>query len=62
SDISAVPAASVEAEHVVAIELARALLEKFGGDSMAEVRNGFEFYLESARALPKPDAERPQQM
>ncbi|MCZ6699183.1 MAG: chorismate synthase [Planctomycetota bacterium] len=61
SDISAVPAASVVAEHVVAFELARAFLEKFGGDTMAEVRNGFEFYLESARALPKPDAERPQQ-
>lgn len=38
SDVCAVPAAAVVAEAVVAIEVAAALLEKFGGDSMEEVR------------------------
>ena len=51
SDICAVPAASVVAESVVAFELARALLEKFGGDTMTEVRAAYEFYLQSARTL-----------
>src|SRR6201985_2172540 len=38
SDISAIGAASVVMENVVAFEIARAFLEKFGGDSLAEVR------------------------
>ena len=37
SDVCAVPAAAVVGEAVVAIELARAALEKFGGDSMGEL-------------------------
>src|SRR5690606_7830501 len=37
SDTCAVPAASVVMEHVVAWEVARAFLEKFGGDSMEEI-------------------------
>ncbi|OGI06128.1 MAG: chorismate synthase [Candidatus Margulisbacteria bacterium GWF2_35_9] len=37
ADVCAVPACSVVCEHVVAIELANALLEKFGGDSMEEL-------------------------
>jgi len=37
SDVCAVPAAAVVAEAVVAIEIAAAVLEKFGGDSMQEV-------------------------
>lgn len=51
SDICAVPAASVVAEYVVAFELARAFLEKFGGDSMAEVRAAYDYYFQSARCL-----------
>lgn len=51
SDICAVPAASVVAEHVVAFEIARAFMEKFGGDTMKEVRAGWQFYLDSARQL-----------
>jgi len=51
SDISAVPAASVVAENVVAFELARAFLEKFGGDTLAEVRAAYEFFLTHARSL-----------
>ena len=55
SDISAIAAASVVAENVVALESARAAREKFGGDSMAEVRSQFASYLELARALPKSE-------
>ena len=45
SDICAVPAASVVGEAVVAFEIARAFLEKFGGDSMDEVRRNYDGYL-----------------
>jgi chorismate synthase len=45
SDVCAVPAAGVVGESMVALVLADALLEKFGGDSMSEVRRNFESYL-----------------
>lgn len=51
SDVCAVPAASVVAENVVAFEMARAFLEKFGGDTLREVRAAYEWYLNAARAL-----------
>jgi chorismate synthase len=51
SDICAVPAASVVHENVAAFEVARACREKFGGDSMAEVRANYEVYLRLARSL-----------
>ncbi len=51
SDVSAVPAASVVAENVVAFEIARAMLEKFSGDTLREVRMAYESYLEAARNL-----------
>ena len=38
SDVTSVPAASTVAEAVVAMEIANALLEKFGGDSLQEIR------------------------
>jgi chorismate synthase len=44
SDVCAVPAASVVAEAVVAIEIANAFLEKFGGDSMEEIRRNYTAY------------------
>jgi chorismate synthase len=46
SDVCAVPAAGVIAEAVVALTLADSFLEKFGGDSIAEVRRNYEAYLE----------------
>ena len=49
SDICAVPAAAVVGEAVVAYELARAFLEKFGGDSIEETDARFNAYLEQAR-------------
>ncbi|MGJ3509740.1 chorismate synthase [Enemella sp. A6] len=45
SDVCAVPAAGVVAEAMVALVLAEAVLEKFGGDSVAEVRRNAEAYL-----------------
>jgi chorismate synthase len=45
SDVSAVPAAGVVAEAVVAFELANAFLEKFGGDSLREIRRNVRGYL-----------------
>lgn len=53
SDVCAVPAASVVAQHVVAFEIARAFLEKFAGDTLAEVRAAYEYYLDAARGLGK---------
>jgi chorismate synthase len=51
SDVCAVPAASVVLEGVVAFELASAFMEKFGGDSMEEVRRNYEGYLHQIKAL-----------
>ncbi|AGB40500.1 chorismate synthase [Halobacteroides halobius DSM 5150] len=46
SDVTAVPAASVVGESVVAFELAKACLEKFGGDSIEEIKDNYNNYLE----------------
>jgi len=46
SDICAVPAASVIGEAVVALELAVAMQEKFGGDSIREMKRNYEAHLE----------------
>lgn len=51
SDVCAVPAAGVVAEAMVALVLADAVLEKFGGDSVAEVRRNLESYLASIPRL-----------
>jgi len=45
SDVCAVPAAGVVAEAMVAMVLAEATLEKFGGDSVAETRRNLQSYL-----------------
>ena len=46
SDVCAVPAAAVVAESMVALVLAQAVLEKFGGDSVSEVKRNFESFLQ----------------
>lgn len=51
SDICAVPAASVVAENVVAFEIARSFLEKFGGDTLGEVQAAYDHFLAMARSL-----------
>lgn len=50
SDVTAVPAMGVIAEAMVAIVLADAMLEKFGGDSLGELRRNVTGYLEAIRA------------
>ncbi len=47
SDVCAVPAAGVVAEAMVALVVADAVLEKFGGDSVAETRRNAEAYLKA---------------
>jgi len=49
SDITAVPAAGVIGEAMVALVLASAMREKFGGDSLGEMRRNFEAYREQLR-------------
>jgi chorismate synthase len=49
SDVCAVPAASVIVENVVAFTVAEALIEKFGNDSLAEMKRRYELFLEMAR-------------
>lgn len=49
SDICVVPAAGVIGEAMVALVLASAMLEKFGGDSLGETRRNYEGYLEQVK-------------
>ncbi|MGI8919122.1 MAG: chorismate synthase [Pyrinomonadaceae bacterium] len=49
SDITAVPAAGVIGEAMVALVLAGAMREKFGGDSLGEMQRNFEGYREQLR-------------
>ena len=51
SDTCAVPAASVIVEAVVATELAGAMIEKFGGDSLRQMKAAFEAWQRAARDL-----------
>jgi chorismate synthase len=50
SDVTAVPAMGVIAEALTALVLADAMLEKFGGDSLAEMRRNFDGYVASLGA------------
>ncbi len=49
SDICTVPAAGVVGEAVIAYEMANALIEKFGGDTLDEMKRNFEAYQEYVR-------------
>ena len=49
SDVCVVPAAAVIGEAMVAIVLAQAFLEKFGGDSLGETKRNFDGYVEQVR-------------
>ncbi|MBI4745468.1 MAG: chorismate synthase [Deltaproteobacteria bacterium] len=51
SDICAVPAASVVGEAVVAIEIANAMIDKFGGDSLEEMKRNYDGYIEYVRGF-----------
>lgn len=50
SDVCAAPAAAVVGESVVAFELADAFFEKFGGDSLREIKHNYEGYLEQIKS------------
>jgi chorismate synthase len=50
SDVCVVPAAGVAAEAMVALAVARLVLEKFGGDSLVELKRNYNGYLEQIRA------------
>ncbi|MBL0162000.1 MAG: chorismate synthase [Bryobacterales bacterium] len=49
SDVAVVPAAGVIGEAMVAIVLAQAVLEKFGGDSVVESRRNYDSYIQQVR-------------
>jgi chorismate synthase len=51
SDVCAVPAAGVVGEAMVALVLASAVLEKFGSDSLVELRRNYEGYCEQLRSF-----------
>jgi len=55
SDVCAVPAAGVVAEAMVALVLAEAMLEKFGGDSLAETLRNRDAYLAAMPAVLAQD-------
>lgn len=59
SDVCAVPAAGVVVETMVALVVARAALEKFGGDSLTETRANIDAYVRAVRTrgAQPPDAE-----
>ena len=45
SDVCAVPAAGIVGEAAVAFELARAMVEKFGGDCLEDMKNNYKNYV-----------------
>jgi chorismate synthase len=49
SDVCAVPAAGIVGEAMMAVALADAFLEKFGGDSLAEIRRNYDAYLDGLK-------------
>jgi len=49
SDVCVVPAAGVAAEAMVALVFAKLALEKFGGDSLIELRRNYDGYLDQIR-------------
>jgi chorismate synthase len=49
SDVCVVPAAGVIGEAMVSIVLAQAILEKFGGDSLAETKRNYDGYMEQVK-------------
>ena len=51
ADVCVVPAAGVIAESAVALEIARSLTQKFGGDTIAEMKRNYEGYLSALKKL-----------
>lgn len=59
SDVCAVPAAGIVVEAMVALVIANAVLEKFGGDSVSETKRNLENYLESIPEVLKSRIVKP---
>jgi chorismate synthase len=59
SDVCAVPAAGVVAEAMVSLVIANAVLEKFGGDNIAETKRNLESYLANIPEVLQSHIERP---
>lgn len=57
SDVCAVPAAGVVAEAMVALVVADAVMEKFGGDSVAETRRNLDSFRDALSRIPQPGTE-----
>ncbi|MFC4430003.1 chorismate synthase [Citricoccus alkalitolerans] len=57
SDVCAVPAAGVVAEAMVSLVLAQAVLQKFGGDSVAETKRNLDSFVASLEPLPVSEAD-----
>jgi chorismate synthase len=57
SDVCAVPAAGVVAEAAVAFELASAMIEKFGGDNIEEMKRNYHWYDKHLRARMEVEEE-----
>jgi len=51
ADVCVVPACGVIAENVCAIEIANAMLDKFGGDSLEEMRRNYQGYIKQVRNI-----------
>ncbi|MFC1576089.1 chorismate synthase [Candidatus Omnitrophota bacterium] len=51
ADVSVLPAVAVISESLVAIEIARAMSEKFGGDSLGEMKRNYESYMKVAKSI-----------
>ena len=49
SDVCAVPAAGVIGEAAMVFEVARAMKEKFGGDSLGEMKRNYSAYIEQVK-------------
>src|SRR5699024_10512861 len=57
SDVTAVPASGVVAEAMVALVVAEEVLEKFGGDSVAETQRNMQAFVEAIKPIPEPAAD-----
>ena len=51
ADVCVVPSAGVIGENMCAIAIAKAMTEKFGGDSLGEMKRNYEGYLKAVRRL-----------
>lgn len=57
SDVTAVPASGVVAEAMVALVIAGEVLEKFGGDSVAETKRNMDSFIANIARLPEPTSD-----